>query len=220
MTDPDARCAKLRPVPGCGAAAAMSRAPGLLAGVLACVIFGSLAATPANAGEAPPCDGDATLSGILAKVVLAHHVPGMGLLVLRSHGVVAVAAAGWRKAGDATPVTVADEWHIGSCTKMMTATLVARLVERERLRWDASIASLAPPQVPCAPAWRDITLDQLLCHRAGLQANLDWGTLPSRAAALGAVLAVAPPHPVGDFRYSNAGYVTVGALCEQQLGHS
>ena len=46
------------------------------------------------------------------------------------------AVAGSRKVGDATPATVEDRFHLGSCTKAMTATLVARFVEVQQQSLD------------------------------------------------------------------------------------
>ncbi len=171
----------------------------------------------ASASEAlvTPHSGDAVLSGILVTALTKHHIPGMGILVLRSAGVQAVAVAGWRKAGDPTPVMIDDQWHLGSCTKMMTATLIAKLVEDKRLRWDAPVSSLAHAGTTVDAAWTGITLDHLLCHRAGLSANLDWQVLTTRTAVVQSVLPQPPPLPVGEFSYSNTGYVLAGAWCEQ-----
>ena len=44
-----------------------------------------------------------------------------------------VNAVGVRKRGDETPVTLADKYHLGSCTKSFTATLAATLVEEGKL---------------------------------------------------------------------------------------
>jgi CubicO group peptidase (beta-lactamase class C family) len=41
-------------------------------------------------------------------------------------------------------VTTNDVFHIGSCTKSMTATLTAMLIEEGKLRWDTTIADVFP----------------------------------------------------------------------------
>ena len=179
-----------------------------------CALAMSIGLAGAVDTSAPPQAGDPTLGRILVHALTTHHIAGMGIAVVRSSGVQAIAVAGWRKAGDPTAVTVQDQWHIGSCTKMMTAALVARLVEQGRLHWDTPLIGLLAPGTPCDAAWRNITIDHLLCHRAGLAANLDWGHLPRRATVLATIAGSAPPLPVGDFAYSNTGYVTIGACCE------
>ena len=50
--------------------------------------------------------------------------------LVNSKGLVAVGAVGVRKRGDTTAVTVDDQFHLGSDTKAMTATLIARMVEK------------------------------------------------------------------------------------------
>lgn len=171
-------------------------------------------------GSEAPQAGDPRLSAIAAQASAAGVVPAMGIAVVSSKGVRAIGVAGWRKAGDPTPVAVGDQWHIGSCTKMMTATVAARLVERGVLRWDVPVATLVAPGKPVAAAWSTVTLDQLLCHRGGLEANCAWRNLPTRMAAAERVLGVPPALPVGEFAYSNTGYVLAGALCERAAGKS
>ena len=57
-------------------------------------------------------------------------VPSLAAAVIVDGELHAAGAAGVRKRGDATPVTVNDKYHIGSCTKAMTTTLAGILVER------------------------------------------------------------------------------------------
>src|SRR5499427_10675590 len=63
---------------------------------------------------------------------------GMAAAVLRGERIVAQGAAGVRKRGSAERITLDDRFHLGSCTKAMTATLVAMLVEEGKLNWTAS----------------------------------------------------------------------------------
>ena len=50
--------------------------------------------------------------------------------------------AGERLAGSGIPVSAQDIWHLGSITKSMTATLVARLVELDAVRWDDTVGEV------------------------------------------------------------------------------
>jgi len=43
--------------------------------------------------------------------------------------VVASAAHGERKKGSGVPIELGDRWHLGSITKSITATMIARLIE-------------------------------------------------------------------------------------------
>ena len=43
---------------------------------------------------------------------------------------------------DVVEVTIGDKFHIGSCTKSMTALVAAMLVAEGRLKWDTTIADV------------------------------------------------------------------------------
>src|SRR5688500_1677689 len=64
-----------------------------------------------------------------------HDVPALAGAGVVGDRVVAIGAAGVRRA-DAPEVkaTIHDKWHLGSCTKAMTATMIATLVEEKKLR--------------------------------------------------------------------------------------
>jgi CubicO group peptidase (beta-lactamase class C family) len=60
----------------------------------------------------------------------------------------------------------------------MTATILARLIERGQLKWDSTIAQVFPDLAPSLnDGYRDVTLEQLFQHRAGLPANATWAVL-------------------------------------------
>src|SRR5258705_13812426 len=87
----------------------------VLMGVAVAGWVGAWAQRVGVAAREAPADVSAALDPILKK----HSIPGMAVLVLHGDRVVARGAAGVRKSGDATPVTIDDQWHIGSCTKSM-----------------------------------------------------------------------------------------------------
>ena len=85
-----------------------------------------------------------------------------------------MATAGHRTSSRNVPVTRDDRWHIGSISKMMTSTLVARFVASGHLRWEATLGELLGEVVPgMLPQYRDATLRHVLAHRAGLRLNRD-----------------------------------------------
>src|SRR5215470_14160319 len=83
-----------------------------------------------------PVNVDAILQSILGS---GGERFGMAAAVLRGERIIAQGVAGVRKRGSAERVTLDDRFHLGSCTKAMTATLVAMLVEEGKLNWTTTL---------------------------------------------------------------------------------
>jgi CubicO group peptidase (beta-lactamase class C family) len=129
-------------------------------------------------------------------------------------------------------VAASDAWHIGSNTKSMTASLVARLVEAGRLNWNMTIGQVMGRIAPqMHPAYRNVSLIQLLSHRSGLPREIDpalaarftRGILSDarmeRIAYARFALGQPPLSEPGTVTlYSNSGYVIVGAMLEAITG--
>src|SRR5262245_2077398 len=95
------------------------------------------AATAAEPSQSRPSSGPAleSLDALLEPIRAKHNVPALAAAFVRPEGTVAAGAVGVRKSGGTEAVTLDDRFHIGSCTKAMTATLIAILVERGKLNW-------------------------------------------------------------------------------------
>src|SRR5882757_9429389 len=118
-----------------------------------------------------PVNVDAILQAILGR---GGERFGMVAAVLRSERIIAQGAVGVRKRGSAEHITLDDQFHLGSCTKAMTATLVAMLVEEGRLNWTTTLGELFADTVrPMHPVWEKVTLRQVLAHRSGLPMDPD-----------------------------------------------
>lgn len=185
--------------------------------------WGASAADPASV---PP--SDPSLARLLEPIRQRYDLPALAALVLTSQGISASAVVGVRQRGTEIPVTLADQWHLGSETKAMTAALAARLVERGQLRWESTLGEVFPEFATNAqPALAAVTLRHLLAHRAGLPANLNLADYPGtnapaeRLRAVRETLARPPLHPPGsNFLYSNLGYILAGAMIERVTGQS
>jgi CubicO group peptidase (beta-lactamase class C family) len=174
-----------------------------------------------------PTAGNAELAAILAKACLEGRIPAMSAAVVTSRGLQKVAVAGVRKWGTDVPATLDDLWHIGSDTKIMTSALAAMMVERGKLRWSSTVSEVFPELAPSfSPELKDVSLLQLLSHRAGLPANLDYAVLARlgsvRDQRIGAVEAGLSKKPLSapgsEFLYSNLGYIIAGAMIERVGG--
>src|SRR2546423_3973948 len=122
-----------------------------------------------------PVNVDAILLSILGRGAERF---GMAAAVLRGERIIAQGVAGVRKRGTAERITLYDQFHLGSCTKAMTATLVAMIVEEGKLNWTTTLGELFADTVqPMHPAWEKVTLRQVLAHRAGLPNEPEMFTL-------------------------------------------
>lgn len=193
---------------------------------------------PRIPGAPPPAiparaDADRQLKDTLVPLLVRHHTPALAAAVFDSHEIKARAAIGVRARSEPAAVTIDDRWHLGSCTKAITATLIGTLVEEKKLSWDTTLPQALPDAAPrMNDAFKKVTLAQLLRHRAGLAAFTDGGspdfdmfktlTGPGRdrRAAFVKELLSKPPalDPGGKFFYSNAGYAVAGAAAEHASG--
>jgi CubicO group peptidase (beta-lactamase class C family) len=202
--------------------------PALALAAATCAMTAGLPITAAENGK-----GD--LPAILTKAREHAHLPALGAAVLLKGKVVALDVVGTRKLGGRVAATKDDLFHLGSNTKSMTATLIATLVEDRKLRWNETLPELFPDlAAKMDPGFKAVTLDQLLCHRAGLSGEtappgttmlqLAEGTGPlprQRRAYTEAFLTQKPEYEPGTrFVYSNAGYVIAGAAAERVTGQS
>lgn len=138
-------------------------------------------------------------------------------------------AVGIRAFGHPEKVTANDKFHIGSCTKAMTATLVGLLVQQKKLQWDMTLAKALPNfATGMNKAFREATLECLLCNRAGFPGEtapkgktlndvrrLPGSVFDQRQAYVKMIVAQAPDAPPNTkFIYSNAGFIVAGAIVE------
>jgi CubicO group peptidase (beta-lactamase class C family) len=205
------------------------RAGGLpLLNMLHLRLLGLVVIAPVLMAAAP-----ADVSDLLEPIRKKHDVPALAGAVLVGDKVIAIGVAGVRRADTLdVKATVADKWHLGSCTKAMTATMIATLVEEKKLRWDSTVAEVFP-KLKVHEAARGITLEQLLSHRSGLPANmrgnpevaklysLDNHTVQARRWLTALRLSEKPDHEPGTkFVYSNTGYMIAAHMAEEVTDRS
>ncbi|MFO0827357.1 MAG: serine hydrolase domain-containing protein [Phycisphaerales bacterium] len=166
------------------------------------------------------------LDELLQPIRKRHDVPGMGVAVLTADRLVGLGVSGVRVRGEDAPIERGDRFHLGSCTKAVTATLAAQLVAEGKLQWDSTVGAVLGPTVPTMrDEWKAVTLDELLHHRSGAPAAPDrkdwqiaWSCTASpqecRAAFVASMLSRPPAQSRGSYAYSNQGYAIAGRMCE------
>ncbi|MEC8253357.1 MAG: serine hydrolase domain-containing protein [Planctomycetota bacterium] len=174
-----------------------------------------------------------SLAGLLAPLRRAHDVPALGAAVLVDGELRALGVDGVRKRGAPERVTEEDLWHLGSCTKAMTATWLALLVAEGKLAWESELCALLPDlREGMHRSARSVQLVHLLRHRSGLPPgppkklwvelfSYDGADTQARTEVARALLGVPlAAKPGARFLYSNAGYMVAGAVGERAAGAS
>ncbi|MCH1502700.1 MAG: beta-lactamase family protein [Verrucomicrobiales bacterium] len=174
---------------------------------------------------APPRDLSSDLDAILKDA----EIPALAAAAVSRTELRASGAAGIRRQGKKDSVSLQDKFHLGSCTKPMTATLTAILIEEGLLDWDTTIGEVLGKQIhKCHEDYKNVTVEQLLAHVGGLakqppeaawrQAWDEQGRKKpptQRLNFLKAILSEAPSYPPGTkTEYSNQGYAVVGTMLE------
>lgn len=192
----------------------------------------SLAGAAAMVGRLSPMAIADPAPSVLAQAMSHTTVPGMAALAIRNFQAENEQVAGIRRMGSPAPIAPGDRWHLGSNTKAMTATLIARLVEHGALSWDRALDQMLPQFASTMNAsYRDVTLPDLLSHRSGLPENDSSHALfqsfysdraPLPAQRLRYIDHALRDPPVAAKRsaisYSNTG-VIVAAACAEQATH-
>jgi len=183
--------------------------------------------------QVPPPATLLALTTMVEEAYDANDAVALGAAIFDANGVIEMAVVGERAAGSGVPVTTEDLWHIGSDTKAMTATLLARLGAQGVVNLDASLAELLPDLADdIHEGYADVSVAQILSHGAGLVPNpgllrmfqLRASTAPrpeQRLEIARRALSNAPAFEPGTgYQYSNIGYIIAGAILETQTGRA
>ena len=175
--------------------------------------------------------GQADVSGGLETIRASRHMPGISGMAIKQGHIVAQGAAGCRRQGTNTQFLVTDPVNIGSCTKWMTATVAGRLVDRGLIGWNTRVCDLFTNYPAFNPAFTNATLDQFLCHRAGVQDETTfdathWTAFMSQTGTVSrlrrwvsdTVLKDPPQVQPGQYLYANQGYAVAATMMEIASG--
>jgi CubicO group peptidase (beta-lactamase class C family) len=114
--------------------------------------------------NAPADPVDAYVHAVMDK----HHVPGAAVAIVREGKVEKLATYGVADLESEAKVGPDTAFQIASTTKVLTGTLVMRLVQEGALELDAPLSKYLPD----APeSWKAITVRHLAAHASGLENN-------------------------------------------------
>jgi len=158
------------------------------------------------------------------RVVAAGRFSGVVLLA-KGDQVVLERAAGEADRNEHVPVRPDTVFGLASMNKMFTAVAIGHLVEQGRIRWSDTVGQHLQGWLPDDAAAK-ITIDQLLSHTSGLGDYLEHVADDPQirnARSLSAYRELVRSSsiegtPEDGLRYSNTGYVVLGAIIEAVSG--
>ncbi len=152
--------------------------------------------------------------------VVARHLVGSEILVIRDGRIVLHQAMGWADIDRAVPMDRNSVFRIASMTKPFVGTATLMLVDEGLIGLDDLVAAHLPSfDNPRSGA---ITVRQLLTHRSGFAQGAEpegYSEAPSLRDAVALLGAFGPDYPPGEgFMYSSLNSETLGALIEVMRG--
>ncbi len=187
---------------------------------------------PVDHAEVGPraADAEVDVSDKLEVIRAKYKLPAIGGALFSGDKVLAIGATGVRAIGHDEKVTTDDLWHLGSCTKAMTATLIGTMVEKGELTWETTLEEGLPDLAKeMDPGFKKVTIRQLLTMTAGVPSDLSfdnlWGKLWERKGTFTdqrrllarGVLTRPPIHePGSQMLYSNASFAIAGLIAEER----
>jgi len=170
----------------------------------------------------------ANFAEALEQIRQKYDLPGLIAGQFDTRQILQLQTVGLRRWGDNDPLLVSNAMHLGSCTKSMTATMIGLAVDEGLIHWGTTLAEVFPldAQVTSSP-WANVTIEQMMNHTSGAPANPPWSQFTDPQISIrehrrnvlhwwmkqtkGSDTSENPP----GFRYSNLGYMTLGAVLEQ-----
>lgn len=129
--------------------------------LLSSLLFSILAVSSVR-GQTPTAQK--TLDSLRTK----YHLPALLAAVIEP-GRIRYVYAGVKRNDQGEPVRLTDYFHLGSDAKGITSFLAGKLIEQGKIHWDSKLLDVLPTlQGKALPAYTNITLADLLSHRAGI----------------------------------------------------
>ena len=166
--------------------------------------------------------GWADFDAYVAKGIEDWKIPGLAVAVIKDGKVVHAKGHGVRELGKSDRVDEHTLFAIGSTTKAMTAALIGMLVDEKKVAWDDPVTKHLPQfQLKDPAVTRDLTIRDLLTHRAGLgNADFLWyGQDNTIDEILRRTRLLEPAYSLrSGFIYQNIMYAAAGEVIAQVTG--
>jgi len=154
----------------------------------------------------------------IQKEVEKESPPSASFAILEGNKVVYVKSFGYNDANLSQQTNVKSVYHVYSLTKILTATIVMKLIEENKIKLDDSIKRYFPNfNVNFNNKSADVTILQLLNHSSGINdrsPNLKY-MMENKIRDISLEL---PYMPGSEAKYSSAEYIILGKVIEQVTG--
>jgi CubicO group peptidase (beta-lactamase class C family) len=163
-----------------------------------------------------PAEAVAAIDAYLGRLAAADAFSGA--VLIRSNGTLLYQRAfGMASRRYAVPNDINTKFNIASVTKLVTALAIAQLAEGSKLSFNDPVRRFLP-DFPT-----EATIDQLLTHTSGVGRERDLFTERFARSVSEQVAMIGPARqfaPGTNVRYSNEGYLLLGAIIEKASGES
>ena len=173
------------------------------------------------------CFGQQTIQ-FADSIRIAYNIPEISYAVIDSKTILEISSLGVHSTELPDTATINDRFHIGSNTKAMTAFIIAKYVEKGKLKWTTKFFDLFSDWKENSKVeYYNITLQDLLSHRARIQPFQgdndptipDFkGTKQEKRKAFGKFVLTLNPveiDTIHKFNYSNADYTLATLMLEK-----
>ncbi|MCT3921988.1 serine hydrolase [Elizabethkingia anophelis] len=167
------------------------------------------------------------------SMMKVHHIPEMAYAVITPDKILVQKTIGHHRIeqiNEKPNANISDFFHLGSNTKAITGFIAGYLTEQNKIKWDTKFFDLFPEfKDKSNPKYLNITLSQILEHKAGIQpftSGAEYQKLPvfkgnrseKRQAFAQYVLTLPPVENDKPYNYSNAGYSVAAFMLEKVSG--
>ena len=165
------------------------------------------------------------LQYVIDTFIVNNKIPAIAVAVVQLDTVI-YAVSGVNSTVNGTLISTSAKFHLGSNSKAITSFMAAKLVEEGKLAWDTQLVDIIPElKTTIHPKFQHITLEQLLSHTAGMKAYTaasEFAKLPDfkgtiqkqRLSLVQYSLTNDTILTVGNYSYSNLGYVIAASMLE------
>jgi D-alanyl-D-alanine carboxypeptidase len=157
-----------------------------------------------------------TLNKFAVDLMASSPLPGGTVAIVSRAGVESIFAFGNRENYGQQPTKIDDKYEIGSISKSFTGAAIYALVEDGKLSTSDEVTKYLPWFIAGMPDG-PVTISQLLSHTAGFVLGADH--VPDELAQAYAMRNCRRAG-IGNFHYSNLGYMVLGQIIEAVTGKS